>query len=163
MEFKVEDSGLLVKTYGPEETEAIGRIVGARLAPGDVVSLTGELGAGKTCFTRGIALGLEVEKNTPIVSPSFTLINEYPGKIPLFHFDFYRIDDCSRIFDLGYQEYFYGDGVTVIEWGEKVAEFLPEEHLKIYFYFKDEEKREIKLQGKGERFKELIRVIADSR
>ena len=160
MELLAEDSDFIIlKTCGPEETEAIGNLVGTHLGGGDVVSLVGELGAGKTCFTRGIARGLGIGKNVPIVSPSFTLINEYPGKVPLFHFDFYRLDDSERIFELGYQEYFYGNGVAVIEWGEKVVNFLPEEYLTVYFFSPEDEVREINIKATGKRFIDIIKKL----
>ena len=160
MECLAEDSASVIfKTYTPQETEIIGKVVGMHLKPGDVVSLFGELGAGKTCFTRGIACGLGIGNEVPIVSPSFTLINEYPGKIPLYHFDLYRLDHIERIFDLGYQEYFYGNGVTVIEWGEKIVDFLPEEYLRVHFSIPTDKMRGIKVEGQGKRFIAIIKKL----
>ena len=123
MEFQAESSEYIFKTFGPEGTVELGKIMGSELAPGDIVALIGELGTGKTCFVRGLAIGLGIDKTVPISSPSFTIINEYPGAVPLYHFDFYRIDNVSQIFDLGYEEYFFGEGVTAIEWGENLAGF----------------------------------------
>lgn len=161
MEYKSEDSECILKTFSPEETEEIGKALGSLLVPGDVVSLMGELGTGKTCFTRGVARGLKIKRNVPIVSPTFTIINEYPGSIPLYHFDLYRIDNLSQVFDLGYQEYFYGRGVTIIEWGEKVTSILPEEHLKVYFSFQNDNVREISIKGQGKQLITLIRDLED--
>ena len=161
MELLAEDSDfIIVKTDTPEETEEIGRILGVHLEPGDIVSLIGELGSGKTCFTRGIACGLGIEKTVPIVSPTFTLINEYPGKTPLFHFDLYRIEDSERIFDLGYHDYFYGKGVAVIEWGEKVTNLLPDEYFLVLFLSALDERREIKIKGQGKRFIDIIKFLS---
>jgi len=161
MELLAEDSDfIIVKTDKPEETEEVGKALGAHLGPGDIVFLIGELGSGKTCFTRGIACGLGIAKTVPIVSPTFTLINEYPGKTPLFHFDLYRIEDSERIFDLGYQEYFYGKGVAVIEWGEKVTHLFPDEYFLVLFSSAFDEKREIKIKGKGKRFIDIIKSLS---
>jgi len=160
MELLAEESDfVIVKTDSPEETEEVGKLLGMHLGPGDVISLIGELGSGKTCFTRGIAFGLGIGETVPIVSPTFTLINEYPGKTPLFHFDLYRIEDKGRIFDLGYQEYFYGKGVAVIEWGEKATHLLPDEYCLILFSSAFDEKREIKIKGHGKRFIEIIKFL----
>lgn len=150
---------IIFKTFNPEETETIGMRLGTQFMGGEVVSLQGELGGGKTCFTRGIARGLGINNRVPVVSPSFTLINEYPGKIPLFHFDFYRIDEVERIFDLGYEEYFYGKGVTVIEWGEKITQFLPSEYMEVFFIILAEETREIKLKARGRRFINILKNL----
>ena len=115
------DEGLeyAFKTFSPQETEKLGNLLGSQLARGDIVALIGELGTGKTCFARGVATGLGIDKGVPVVSPSFTIVNEYPGTPPVYHFDFFRIDNILQVFDLGYEEYFFGEGVTIIEWGEK--------------------------------------------
>ncbi|WAC07113.1 MAG: tRNA (adenosine(37)-N6)-threonylcarbamoyltransferase complex ATPase subunit type 1 TsaE [Thermodesulfobacteriota bacterium] len=161
MELLAEDSDfIIVKTDNPEETEEVGKFLGMHLGPGDIVSLIGELGSGKTCFTRGIACGLGIEESLPIVSPTFTLINEYPGKTPLFHFDLYRLDDSERVFDLGYREYFHGKGVAVIEWGEKVAHLLPDEYCLVLFFSEFDERREIKIKGQGKRFIDIIKSLS---
>lgn len=160
MEYVTERPGCTVRTFSPEETEWLGSVIGAQLAPGDVVSLVGELGSGKTCFTRGLARGLGIDGAVPIVSPTFTLINEYPGQMPLYHFDLYRIREISEILELGYQEYFFGEGITVIEWGERAEELLPEEHLRVEFRYQDETVREISVRGRGKRFERLLQSIA---
>ncbi|RLA94806.1 MAG: tRNA (adenosine(37)-N6)-threonylcarbamoyltransferase complex ATPase subunit type 1 TsaE [Deltaproteobacteria bacterium] len=157
MKFQIKDSEFTFKTFDYRETEKVGEILGSQLLPGDVIALIGELGTGKTCFTRGLAFGLGIDRNVPIVSPSFTIINEYPGAVPLYHFDFYRLNNLSEVLDLGYEEYFFGKGVTVIEWGEKVESILPEEHLKVKFYFQDDNVREIKIKGYGKLFNQRIR------
>ncbi|PKM82821.1 MAG: tRNA (adenosine(37)-N6)-threonylcarbamoyltransferase complex ATPase subunit type 1 TsaE, partial [Firmicutes bacterium HGW-Firmicutes-13] len=120
---------LEIITKSPEETLKLGTILGTLLQKGDVIGLFGELGTGKTVFTRGIARGLKVEDY--VTSPTFTLINEYSGSLPLFHFDVYRLDDPEELLELGYEEYFYGEGITVIEWAEKIEDYLPPGYLAV--------------------------------
>lgn len=115
----------------PGSTLDIGRIIGENLTGGQVVALTGELGTGKTCLTQGIARGLGISERYYITSPTFTLINEYPGRVPLYHMDVYRLSGSGDLEDMGYAEYFYGDGVVVVEWAEKVADILPAGALMI--------------------------------
>jgi len=115
----------------PGSTLDIGRIIGENLTGGQVVALTGELGTGKTCLTQGIAKGLGISEKYYITSPTFTLINEYPGRVPLYHMDVYRLSGPGDLEDMGYAEYFYGDGVVVVEWAEKVADILPAGALMI--------------------------------
>ena len=128
-----------------EETLHIGRIIGETLNGGNIVALTGELGAGKTCLTQGIAKGLGVSEEYYVTSPTFTLINEYPGRIPLYHMDVYRLADSGDLEDMGYEEYFYGDGVVVIEWAEKVDDILPREALVVHLEYVDANKRMIRI------------------
>ncbi len=134
---------------GPEDTMDIGRIIGKNLVGGDVVALVGELGAGKTCLTQGIAKGLGISDNYYITSPTFTLINEYPGKIPLYHMDVYRLSGSIELEDMGCKEYFYGTGVVVIEWAEKVLDLLPEETFIISLDHVDSSERKINVSCKS--------------
>ena len=99
-------------TESAEETAKIGEGLGRLLSPGDIVCLSGDLGAGKTAFTQGIARGLEVKDY--VTSPTYTIINEYEGRVPLYHFDVYRLNDVEEMYELGYEEYFFGDGVVVL-------------------------------------------------
>lgn len=138
---------LKILSRNPHDTFSLGRIIGGMCLPGDVIALTGELGAGKTCLTAGIARGLGVSEKYPVTSPSFTLINEYPGKIDLFHIDLYRLTGCGDLEELGYEEYFYGKGVTVVEWAEKIKESLPKGALFVKLRYIDEITREIRLEG----------------
>jgi tRNA threonylcarbamoyladenosine biosynthesis protein TsaE len=108
---------MIWKTGGAEETQKVGMELGARLVPGTVVGLIGALGSGKTCLAQGICRGLGVEEY--VTSPSFVLIHEYEGRLPVYHFDLYRLRDAEALFDLGYEEYFYGDGVCLVEWAER--------------------------------------------
>ena len=114
---------MLYKSNSAKETENIAKAFAKTLKAGDVVCLNGDLGAGKTAFAAGIAKGLGVDEY--ISSPTFTIVNCYNGKIPLYHFDVYRISDCDEMYDIGYDEYIDGDGVSVIEWAEIIKDILP--------------------------------------
>ena len=146
---------LIVKS--PAETKGLGERIGKLLLPGDVVALIGELGSGKTVLTKGIARGLKIKGNT-VRSPSFVLIKEYSGKVPLFHFDLYRFKKSEELNTIGYEEYFSGKGVVVIEWAERAKNFLPEEYLKIKISFLKKNERKISLTAKGNSLKKRINL-----
>ncbi|HEX2926186.1 MAG TPA: tRNA (adenosine(37)-N6)-threonylcarbamoyltransferase complex ATPase subunit type 1 TsaE [Ruminiclostridium sp.] len=118
-----------IETHSFEETVQFGRKLGSKLKPGDVICLTGDLGTGKTALTNGIAKELGIDSY--ITSPTFTLVNEYQGKYPLYHFDVYRIADPDEMFDIGFEEYLNSDGITIIEWGELIWPILPKEIIKV--------------------------------
>jgi len=132
---------------GEEATEQLGRKLASLLQPGDVLALYGELGAGKTCLVRGLAKGLGVEDDY-VASPSFSIINEYPGPVPLFHIDCYRLHLDEELQELGLEEYFDGPGITVIEWAERIKDSL-EERLDISFRILDETRRHIQIKAYG--------------
>jgi tRNA threonylcarbamoyladenosine biosynthesis protein TsaE len=142
-----------------EQTLEVGRLIGAILERGDIVALIGELGSGKTCLTQGMAKGLGVEENVPVVSPTFTLINEYPGKIPLIHLDVYRLSGPRDLEDMGYEEYFEGGGIIVIEWAEKIRDILPAKTLFVSMRYIDENTREMILEGPGETIRKLEELL----
>ena len=120
----------IFETHSPEETEDVGRRLAETVSPGDIVCLNGELGAGKTVFVKGFAKGLGVEE--PVVSPTFTIVQEYrEGRLPLYHFDVYRIEDPEEMEEVGLDEYFYGGGVSVVEWAGLIAEMIPDTAKKI--------------------------------
>ncbi len=128
-----------------EETHAVGTILGQQSLPGDIIALMGDLGTGKTTLTQGIARGLSVPEEYYVTSPTFTLINEYPGRLPLYHFDVYRLAGACDLEEMGYEEYFYGRGVVVIEWAEKLIGILPEEALHIHLTRISDETRKIEI------------------
>lgn len=139
---------LLLTSRSPDETERIGFKLGKRLGPGDLVALIGDLGVGKTCLARGIARGLEVDRRY-FSSPSFIILNLYPGRCPLYHVDLYRIDDPEEIEELGILE-MAEEGVCVIEWAEKILHLLPPERIEVRMEWVDELTRRIELTAMGE-------------
>lgn len=142
-----------------EETFEMGRIIGEHLGAGDVLALIGELGSGKTCLTQGIARGLQVPGEYEITSPTFTLINEYPGRVTLHHMDMYRLAGSKDLEDMGYEDYFYGDGVAVIEWAEKISDILPAGNLRITLRYLDEFSREMCIAGAEEKAGVIIAAL----
>lgn len=140
-----------ILSQSESETIQLGMELAQRLIPGTVIALYGNLGAGKTCLTRGICRGLGV---TDIVSsPTFTLINEYQASIPVYHFDFYRIHSEKDLFTLGLEEYFEGDGICIIEWAERAQSFLPAQRIEIHLSpvmeVAGDSKRNLELHGVG--------------
>jgi len=148
-----------VVSHSPEETADWGRKLGTLLEAGDVVALIGELGAGKTTLAQGIARGMGVPEDGYIASPTFTLINEYRGRVPLYHLDFYRIDDPSDCASLGLEEYLCGAGVALIEWADKIAPLLPGDHLVVRLAYLDETTRRALLCATGDRAAILLRAL----
>ena len=133
--------------------------MGTHLSPGAIVALIGDLGAGKTQLTKGLARGLELSEDYYITSPTYTIINEYPGKIPLYHFDLYRLEGDSEFEELGYKEYLDGRGVTVIEWAEKIIHLLPGERMEIYISHLKEDERRLEIIGYGMRYEKIVEQI----
>jgi len=131
--------------------------LGELLNEGDVITLEGDLGAGKTTFTKGIAKGLQINKT--VNSPTFTIIKEYYGRLPLYHMDVYRLKDSME--DLGFDEYFHGDGVTVIEWAHIIDDQLPKERLTIEIYHIDDTTRKIVFKPNGARYIQLCKELLE--
>ena len=120
----------VIETHSPEETFAIGKSLGEQAVPGQVICLDGDLGVGKTVFTQGCAEGLGIDG--PVNSPTFTIVQVYEeGRLPLYHFDVYRIGDVEEMDEIGYEDYFYGEGVTFIEWANLIEEILPSKYRQI--------------------------------
>ena len=138
------------------ETESLGQRLGLLLFPGAVVALNGTLGAGKTHLTRAIAEGLYVRNPMAVTSPTFGLIHEYPARLPIFHFDAYRLSGPREFAELGSDEYLHGDGVCIIEWAEKIAEALPVEHLRIDIEPLNGESRQFTVNATGKRYERLL-------
>lgn len=143
-------------TTSPEETEQLGERLGRSLEAGTVVALMGELGAGKTTFTKGIAKGLDVDDL--IHSPTFNLIHEHHGRLPVYHFDLYRLVNPEELDDLGYEDYFYGDGVSIVEWPEKIMDMLPPDHIEVRISGEDES-RTFELYAAGPKSESAISGI----
>ena len=143
-----------IRTHSPEETEAIGRKIAAKLLPGDIIAYYGDLGAGKTAFTRGLAAGLGVTEQ--VTSPTYTIVNEYlSGRLPLFHFDMYRLGSADDLFDIGWEDYLARGGVCAVEWSENVEEALTGAiRITISKDPADENVRTITIEG-GARFANL--------
>ena len=142
-------------TSNVEQTEEVGRILGSLLQPGDLVCLYGDLGAGKTHLSYGIALGLEV-RDQYITSPTFTFVNEYDGRIPFYHIDLYQLKDPAELEGIGFEEYIDSDGATVIEWAERAETELPPECMSIYLSDVSVNSREIGFFAEGERYGALL-------
>ncbi len=131
------------------ETEAYGRALGSLLNPGCFLALRGELGGGKTCFTRGVVAVVAPESAHLVASPTYAIMNCYEGKVPVYHFDFYRLTGDDDVIELGFEEYFYGSGVSVVEWSERLHELLPEDRLTISFKYTGDDQRLITITGSG--------------
>lgn len=143
----------------PHTTIEIGRILGQMLGPGSVVCLEGNLGAGKTQFAKGVALGLGVSDH--VTSPTFTIINEYEGRLPFYHVDAYRLGDPDEAYELGLEEYLFGTGVTLVEWPERVSFLLPDEYLTVAIHpaESDENARELELLSTGRSYEDIVREV----
>ena len=133
-------------SHGPSDTERLGRELAARLSAGSVVAFTGDLGAGKTAFTRGLAAGLGVTDR--VTSPTFTIVNEYGGgRLPLFHFDLYRLTSPEELYDIGWEDYLRRDGVCAVEWSENVPEAFDGTEIRVTITKTDEATRRITVEG----------------
>jgi len=147
------------QTNSDQETIKFGKEIGALLKSGDVVSLTGTLGSGKTWLTKGIALGLGVDPKMVITSPSFSLVNEYSARCAMYHMDLYRLEHISDILATGLEEYLYNDGVAVVEWADRLPEILPEWRLDVSFTIINDQVRVIALEGEHPRAMEIIKQL----
>ncbi len=145
-----------------QETSTFARVLAKLALPGDVICLSGDLGAGKTALTQQIAKGLDVPDSCYVTSPTFSILQEYPGDIPLYHMDFYRLSDETEVEDLGFEEYFYMSGLTVIEWSERAGGLIPDARLLLKMTIQDDLSRKVEIDfGKGtwqERLLELCSV-----
>jgi tRNA threonylcarbamoyladenosine biosynthesis protein TsaE len=156
---KSEIGQVVIQTKRASETVRIGKNIGSRLKPGDVVALVGELGTGKTQFIKGLAAGMGIVKTTYISSPSFTLINEYGGEVPFYHVDLFRLERERDAEELGLEDYFQGGGITALEWADKIPSLLPEEILLIHIAYTGKYTRSIEIIGKGKRYKDLVNEL----
>ena len=136
---------MIIETHSEQETEQVGRRLAGGLKPGAVVALFGDLGAGKTAFVRGMAGALGAEER--VTSPTFTIVNEYPGRLRLYHFDMYRLSGPEELYDIGWEEYLDAGGVCAVEWSENVEEALPVEAVRVTIERMDEHSRRITVEG----------------
>ncbi len=143
-------------THSPEETKALGQKIGRQLEPGAVIALTGELGSGKTVLVQGLAAGLEVPADYYITSPTFTFINEYPGRHPFYHADLYRIENRDDLDEIGLFEIIHGEGITAIEWADRLQEDISAEYLDIHLEIVDDETRKFFIDTYGLEANNLI-------
>ncbi len=138
-----------------DQTTQIGEKLAGHLKGGDILCLSGDLGSGKTTLIKGIAKGLKISP-AKVNSPTFVLMNAYEGKLPLYHFDLYRLEKIHEISSIGYEEFLYGDGVAVIEWAERLGALTPKEYLRIKLAHKGEDQRLIKIFPAGTRYSQLV-------
>jgi tRNA threonylcarbamoyladenosine biosynthesis protein TsaE len=150
-------ANLTILSAGPLETQNIGRVIGQLAEPGDVVLLSGALGAGKTCLTQGLAMGLGIDETT--TSPTFVLMRQFRGRLPLYHVDLYRLE-FAEITELGLDDYLNGEGVCAVEWAEKGLNLMPFEHLRIELEYLEKDNRRITLTPSGGRYQRLLKEFA---
>lgn len=144
-------------SHSPEQTQTLGRHIGQLALPGDVFLLVGNLGAGKTCLTQGIAWGLGIEEYA--LSPTFVIMRELYGRLTLYHIDLYRLDRIEESMELGLDDYLYDGGVCVVEWAEKALSILPKEHLLIKISYLSDTERGFKMEPSGQRYLEILAQI----
>jgi tRNA threonylcarbamoyladenosine biosynthesis protein TsaE len=142
-------------SHSEAQTRRLGARLGELLVGGEIVALQGELGTGKTRWVQGVGQGLQVEQH--VTSPTFTLVNEYPGRLILYHVDLYRINQLAEALAFGVEDYLYGDGVCLIEWAERISEVLPPGRLWITFHYLDDTKRRITMHAAGDRYQQLLK------
>ncbi len=146
-----------LSTTSPQETQALGEALGQAVQPGDLILLRGDLGTGKTCLVQGIARGLGVQE--AVRSPTFVLVTQHPGRLMLYHIDLYRLDNPLEVEDLGLDEYIESDGVCVVEWADKAMPLFPQEHLLVELRHRGEQKRQIQLTARGNRYVRLLAQV----
>ena len=155
----MSDPPLRFTTHSPDETAALAQAIACRLRGGEVIELVGELGSGKTCFCKGLAQGLGIDPNE-VTSPTFVLVNEYEGRLHVFHFDAYRLGDEEEMEALGCQEMFAGRGVCLVEWADRVAGCLPEDRLTVRLEHAGLSERTLQFSTGGPRHEGLLAAIA---
>jgi tRNA threonylcarbamoyladenosine biosynthesis protein TsaE len=153
---------LALLSRSSSETEELGRQLGSVLTRGIFVALHGELGSGKTCFTRGIVAAAAPASAHLVASPTFAIMNEYPGSTPVYHFDFDRLATAHEINELGFEEYFSGQGICIAEWSERLGNLLPQAHLGVTLEHIDEEKRRLTFEAAGAETESLLARFAES-
>ncbi|KKO18169.1 MAG: tRNA (adenosine(37)-N6)-threonylcarbamoyltransferase complex ATPase subunit type 1 TsaE [Candidatus Brocadia sp.] len=156
----MNEKGLIFRSTSTEETVEYGKRLGMLLSPGDVVALIGELGAGKTTLVKGVVLGLGVTDVRAVKSPTFSLVHTYRGRMPVYHFDAYRLKDSQEMLDIGSDEMIYGNGVALVEWANNVPGCLPEACLRITLWAISQHERTIEMWGSGSRYDKIINDLS---
>ncbi|HYJ16868.1 MAG TPA: tRNA (adenosine(37)-N6)-threonylcarbamoyltransferase complex ATPase subunit type 1 TsaE [Candidatus Limnocylindria bacterium] len=151
--------GWTIVTTSPRQSQNLGRILGKLVQGGEIVGLVGEFGAGKTCFVRGFARGIDVAADAWVRSPTFTLINEYSGRLPVYHIDLYRVGKQEELDSLNLREYLYGDGVSLIEWFEFLPSHEVDEHLELRISHGGGDRRELTFIAHGQRYERLLEQL----
>ncbi len=160
--FTIIDNSVRIETEEIGQTIEFGRLTGSLLKAGDVVALIGQLGAGKTYFTKGIAEGQGVKEGKVVTSPSYVIVKQYMGRLPIYHFDAYRLKSADEMYEIDCMGFFWGDGISIIEWADKVMECLPEEFLKIIIEIEGETSRGINVSCNGERYRSFMDKIKET-
>ena len=157
----MKDTSFTYRTSSGDDTINLGLRLGSLLNEGDIIALAGDLGSGKTWFTKGVALGIDIPSDTVITSPTFSLMNEYQGRCTLFHIDVYRLKNLSDFLDAGLDEYLCGKGITVMEWADRWPEILPERSIRVQLAILDECSREITLSGHHPKALRVLRQVKE--
>ena len=151
---------LQITTCSAYETEQLGACIGSLLQPGSFLALQGILGGGKTCLTRGVVASLAPQSSGLVASPTYAIMNCYPGVTPVYHFDFYRLYGDNDINELGFEDYFYGDGVCVVEWSERLLELLPVDVLTLLFEYAGDDRRLITISSSGQKSDYILEQLS---
>ncbi len=150
---------IIFETHSPEETIKLGEKLSKLFRPGDIICLSGNLGSGKTTLTKGIAKGLKID-STKVSSPTFVIMNAYEGRLPLYHFDLYRLTKMHEMGMIGYDEFLYGDGVSLIEWGERLEKLLPKEYIHVQITQSSESGRSFAFEAVGKKYSHFVNDLA---
>lgn len=153
---------ITLQSHSPEETERLGRLLGTSLIASTCVALYGDLGGGKTCFTRGLVSSLAPLNAHLVTSPTFAIMQEYQDTTPVYHFDFYRLTGSSDIYDMGFDEYFTGNGICIIEWAERLEELLPEDTVTVHFEYVDDSCRILMFDATGFKSEKALQLFQAS-
>ncbi len=162
IKFSVTDDSVRIETGEVEQTIELGNLIGSLLKAGDVVALIGKLGAGKTYMTKGIAKGQGVKDRNEVTSPSYVLVKQYTGRMPIYHFDAYRLKSPDEMYDIDCVGFFWGEGLSIIEWADKVMECLPDDFIKITIKTVGQTSRDIHVSYKGERYRNFMEELKGS-
>lgn len=152
---------LQIITGSSIETEELGVKIGSLLGPGLFLALRGTLGGGKTCLTRGVVASLAPQSAHLVASPTYAIMNSYPGSTPVYHFDFYRLTCEDEVAELGFEEFFYGDGVCIVEWSERLDELLPTDVLTLFFEYAGDDRRMITITSSGEKTDNVLKQLTE--